>query len=69
MGEYKGYNPDVGNKATIKYKKEKQHRIEIAYKKTEYAERIEPAIRESGMAVATFVKAAIDEKIERMHNE
>lgn len=65
MSTYKSYDPDVGKKAKLKYVKEKQQRIEIAWKKTEYAERIEPAIKESGLPTATFIKQAVDEKIER----
>lgn len=68
MSTYKGYDPEVGKKAKIKYVKEKQHRVEVAWKKTEYAERIEPAIKESGLPVATFIKEAVDEKIGRMRS-
>lgn len=52
-------------RASIKYVKEKQQRIEIRYKKTDYDERIKPAIDKSGLPTATFVKEAIDEKIAR----
>ena len=65
MSEYKGYDHEVGKKAKLKYVKEKQHRIEIAYKKSEFEERIKPAIKASGLPVATFIKEAIDEKIEK----
>ena len=66
---YKGYNPDWGKKATMKYIKEKQQRVEVCWKKTDYTEHIEPAIQESGLPVSTFIKQAVEEKIERMHEE
>lgn len=61
---YKGYNESRKN-STIKYMKEKMKIINLRIKKDDYEERIEPAIRRSGLPVATFVKKAIDEKIER----
>lgn len=58
------YNEIVKN-ATIKYIKDKQQRLEIKYKKGEYDQRIRPAIERSGLPTATFIKQAIDEKIDR----
>ena len=69
MSKYTGYNPDWGKKATQKYVREKQHQVNIKWKKTEYAERIEPAIKKAGIPVATFIKQAVDEKIARMSGE
>lgn len=70
MSAYKGYNSDWGNKSAIKYKKEKQHRVEVSWKKADFTERIEPVIKESGLPVATFIKDAVDEKIKRfLENE
>lgn len=56
---------ESSKRSTVKYIKEKQQRIEIKYKKEEYTDRILPAIEKSGMPVATFIKKAVDEKIER----
>lgn len=56
---------ESSKRSTVKYIKEKQQRIEIKYKKEEYADRILPAIEKSGMPAATFIKKAVDEKIER----
>ena len=58
------YN-EIAKNATIKYIKDKQQRLEIKYKKEEYDQRIRPAIERSGLPTATFIKQAIDEKIER----
>lgn len=65
MGRYKGYDPEVGKKAKLKYCKEKQHRIELSWKTTDYDERIAPAIEKSGLPAATYIKQAVDEKIAR----
>lgn len=58
---------ESANKATLKYKKEKQRPVNFSYKKEEYEQRILPAIKKSGLPVATFIKQAVDEKIERDH--
>lgn len=58
------YTP-ASNKATRKYVETKQKRIEIKYKTEIYEERILPAIEKSGLSVASFIKKAVDEKIER----
>ncbi len=63
MGKYKGYNPNWGKEATQKYIKDKQQRVEVKWKKTEYAEHIEPAIKKSGLPVSTYIKRAVEEKI------
>ena len=56
---------EVVKKATIKYVKEHQKQIMIKYKNEEYDQRIQPAIEKSGLPTATFIKQAVDEKIER----
>ena len=49
--------------STIKYIREKQQEIKIRFKKSEFEEFVMPAVKESGLPVATFVKQAINEKI------
>lgn len=55
-------------KSAIKYVKEHQKQIVIKYKKEDYESRIQPAIKKSGLPTATFIKQAIEEKIEREMN-
>ncbi len=69
MSRYTGYNSDWGKTSKLKYVKEQQHRVEVSWKNTDYTERIEPAIRESGLPAATFIKKAVEEKIERMRKD
>lgn len=59
-----GYN-ESSKQATIKYIKEKQERIEVKWKKDYYNNHIQPAIQNSGKPVATFIKEAVEEKIQR----
>ncbi len=68
MGEYKGYN-EVSKKATIKYIKDKQKRIAVNWLKTDFEERIKPAIDKSGLSVSTYFKQAVEEKIQRDKKE
>ncbi len=56
---------ESSKKASEKYIKEKQKSILVKFKKDDFTERIAPAIKESGLPVVTFIKKAIDEKIER----
>jgi len=56
---------EIAKRAALKYKKNKQHPVSLAYKQDEWNTRIHPAIERSGMPTATFIKKAIDEKIER----
>ena len=56
---------EVLKQATLKYIKSKQQEIKIRYRKDEFDERIQPAIKKSGLPTATFIKDAIEEKIER----
>lgn len=55
----------VLKKAALKYKKESQHPVSLSYKQSDFDNRIMPAIKKSGMPVATFIKKAVEEKIER----
>lgn len=61
MGKYNEKEKD----RSIRYIKDKLQRLEVRYQKEEYESRIRPAIEKSGKPVATFIKEAIDEKIER----
>ena len=56
---------EVSKQATLKHIKSKQQEIKIRYRKDEFDERIQPAIKKSGLPTATFIKDAIEEKIER----
>ncbi len=56
---------EVSKQATLKYIKSKQQEIKIRYRKDEFDERIQPAIKKSCLPTATFIKDAIEEKIER----
>ena len=61
MGKYN----DKEKERSIKYIKEKLQRLEVRYQKDEFESRIRPAIEKSGKPTATFIKEAIDEKIDR----
>ena len=52
------------NSSTKKYKSQSQKQIALSYKIDEYELEILPAIKESGLPIATFIKEAIREKIE-----
>ena len=58
------YN-EVSKKATMKYIKGKMQQFTIRFTKSDYDERIKPAIEASGLKPTTFIKQAIEEKIER----
>ena len=58
------YN-DMSKNSTLKYIKEKQQQVTLRFKKDDYESRIQLAIKKSGLPTATFIKQAIDEKIER----
>ena len=53
------------NEASKKYTKEKQKSLLIKFKKDDFEERIAPAIKKSGLPIVTYIKTAINEKIER----
>lgn len=50
---------------TIQYIKNNLKRLEVRYQRDEYEQRIRPAIEKSGLPSATFIKQAIEEKIDR----
>ncbi len=52
-------------KATLRYTQKKLKSLTIRYKLDDYEGRILPAIKRSGLPVATFFKQAVKEKIER----
>lgn len=58
------YN-EISKKATMKYIKDKTQQFTIRFKQNDYDGRIKPAIEASGLKPTTFIKKAIDEKIER----
>ncbi len=58
------YN-ETQKKAMMKYIKEKMQQFTIRFKQSDYNERIKPAVEASGLKPTTFIKQAIDEKIER----
>lgn len=58
------YN-DISKRSSSKYRKREQKQISISFKITYYEEYILPCIKKSGIPVATFIKKAIEEKIER----
>jgi len=49
----------------MKYIAENQHRIGVNWLKEDFEKRVKPAIDKSGMPVATFIKTAVNEKIDR----
>lgn len=51
--------------ATTKYLKDKQKRVPLNWKKSDYEEIIEPAIKRTGKPVSTFIKEAVEEKLKR----
>ncbi len=51
------------NESAKKYKGKKQKQIALSYRIDEYELEILPAIKRSGMPIATFIKEAIQEKI------
>ena len=56
---------DSTKKAIANYHKYKLKRIPLDLNKKDFEERIKPAIDRSGLPVQTFIKKAIEEKIER----
>ncbi len=56
---------EASKRAVSKYTKEKVKSILLRVKKSDYEDRILPAIKKTGLPVMTFIRMAIDEKIER----
>ena len=54
MGRYKGYTEGI-KEATLKYRKSKQHPVTLSYRKEEWEREISPAIKRSGLPIATFI--------------
>lgn len=61
---YEGYSENRKVSA-MKYKSEKQKQIALSYKKDDFEQRIQPAIQKSGKPVATFIKEAVEEKLQK----
>ena len=59
-----GYD-EIAKKATLKYRRDKQHPVTISYKTEEFEQEVLPYIEKSGAKVATFFKDAVKEKIQR----
>ena len=59
-----GYD-ESAKQRILKYRKKSQHTVSLAYKQEEYDNDIAPAIKKSGKPVATFIKEAVREKIDR----
>ena len=49
----------------IKYARENLKRVPLDVPKQEYENRISPAAKNAGLSVSKFIRAAINEKIER----
>lgn len=49
----------------IKYRKENQKRVEVNWLKKDFEERIYPGIQKTGKPVNTFIKEAVEEKLQR----
>ncbi len=55
---------EVGKIATYKYRKAKQQSVSLSYKKDEY-DIILSYVQDKGIPLATFIKIAVKEKMER----
>lgn len=60
----KNYNDYKYHKLAIAKYMDKTKKITLMYTLNEYNSRILPAIEESGLKVATYIKQAVNEKIE-----
>ena len=58
------YN-ETSKKATVKYMKGNLKQINVRFKKKEYEQLIKPLIDKSGEPVATYIKVALKEKLQR----
>ena len=64
--EPKNYNSYRYHKLTVnKYLSEKVKKITVTYTNQEFDQRIRPEIEKSGLPMASYIKLAVDEKIER----
>ena len=62
MEIHMGYDA-TAKMATLKYIRDKQQEIKVRYRKEEYEQDVLPAIRKTGLPVATYIKQAVSEKI------
>ena len=62
------YNENAKN-STMKYIREKQREIKIRYKKEEFDLEIAPVIKNSGLTVAGFFKAAAADRIKAYYDQ
>ncbi len=58
------YNEQT-KKKNMEYIKAKQQRIPVNWLKSDYEERVRPAIEKAELPVSTFIKQAVNEKIDR----
>ena len=56
---------DAQKRANLKYKSTKLKRISLTYRKEDFDKIIQPAVDASGMPLNTFIKQAVQEKIDR----
>lgn len=56
------YNTSAKN-ANLKYLKNNQKRVSLNWLKDDFEQRVEPAIKKSGLPVSTFIKQAVEEKL------
>lgn len=56
---------EAQKKASIKWQAANMKRVPFDVRKDYYEEVLKPAVKEAGMTVGGFIKAAIEEKIER----
>ena len=60
---------EAGKKAVLKHRRTRRKSVSLEYKLEEYENIVLPASKASGLPVATFIKAAVQEKIQRDHPE
>lgn len=58
------YNENIKNNNLRSFKK-RQKRVSLNWQKEDFEGRVEPAIKKSGLPTSTFIKKAVNEKIER----
>lgn len=52
-------------KSNKRYFEKNQKRVPLNWQKEDFETRVEPAIKKSGLPTSTFIKKAVNEKIER----
>lgn len=65
MAEYNA----KANVNTLKYKKEHQKPVSLAFKKEYYEDILKPAADMMDEPVATFIKIAIEERLDRIYGK